>query len=49
MDGFVLFVHSNITIIHEIYNMEDSTLKKKLKKASSKKKKVITRLFALRF
>ena len=29
--------------------MEDSTIKKKLKKAPSKEKKEITRLFSLRF
>ena len=44
---FVLFVHSNITIIHDI--IWKTALLKKFKKAPSKEKKEITRLFALRF
>ena len=45
----VLFVHSNITIIDDI-TWKIALLKKiKNKKAPSKEKKEITRLFALRF
>ena len=44
---FVLFVHSNITIIHDII-WKTTILKKYLKKAPSKEKKEIIWLFALR-
>ena len=49
IEGFVvLFVHSNITIIYDII-WKTELLKSFLKKAPSREKKEITRLFALQF